>query len=555
MNPTNNEQLNQSKGICLIYLRVSTGKQAEKGIAIPTQKDECFKCAREENYTFNEETDVYRDEGESARSMDRPALLEMLNRCEIDKTIKSIIIYDVSRLARDRIDFALIKRDLKKYGIKLISATEGIDDSPEGQMLEGMLSTVAEFFSTQNSRKVKANMLKKAQDGGYPGRASYGYINKQERASTGKVKSWIEVHWEHAKWVQRAFELFATGHYSEEMLMQKLRGENFPLRPWRGKVCQLNKSTLANILRDKFYIGFVEWDDRVITEKGNHELFLDRGVFDRVQAILDARLGTNHSRMRRLFSPLKGIGFCEECGSRMVIEERQSSNGTIHRYFRCMKAKHSQRVVCGQKYGEESEYLKQMLAILKLIKLPDATVIKLKERMKDLLGNQESVHQKARLDINGKLEDITVKKKNLLLDKVGKAKLTISDLELYDQVSQELEANEQRLRGDLGKIENKLSYVFKTIKIALELTVSIAWAFEKAKTPELQALIAKTIFKTVYFRDKKIVRVKLNEPLDYLCKNKLRKHAVFDLSDLEVSGGRAGLEPWILRYKRGALTS
>jgi len=34
----------------LIYLRVSTDKQAEKGLSIPAQKEQCFEYAKKLNY-------------------------------------------------------------------------------------------------------------------------------------------------------------------------------------------------------------------------------------------------------------------------------------------------------------------------------------------------------------------------------------------------------------------------------------------------------------------------------------------------------------------------
>jgi len=152
----------------LIYIRVSTDKQAEKGIALPTQKDRCLEALKETEFTFDEDTDLYVDSGESARTMNRPAILNMLNRCKTDKDIGAVIVYDISRLARDRIDFAFIKKDFQKYNIQFISATEPIDSSPEGQILEGILSSVAEFSSTQSARRIRLNMLRKVKDGHWP---------------------------------------------------------------------------------------------------------------------------------------------------------------------------------------------------------------------------------------------------------------------------------------------------------------------------------------------------------------------------------------------------
>src|SRR4029079_18289021 len=109
---------------------------------------------------------------------------------------------------------ALIKQTLPKAGVTLISATEPINDTPEGQMLEGVLSTVAEFFSAQSGRKVQENMRRKAFSGGWPNLAPYGYKNRKEKLAGGEIRAWIEPHSEEARWVRHAFELFATGQYS-----------------------------------------------------------------------------------------------------------------------------------------------------------------------------------------------------------------------------------------------------------------------------------------------------------------------------------------------------
>lgn len=61
----------------LIYLRVSTDKQAEKGLSIPTQQDRCLHYARENGFEVDLETDIYVDRGESARTANRPQLQVM----------------------------------------------------------------------------------------------------------------------------------------------------------------------------------------------------------------------------------------------------------------------------------------------------------------------------------------------------------------------------------------------------------------------------------------------------------------------------------------------
>src|SRR5215207_6095344 len=97
----------QTESQALIYLRVSTDRQAQKGIALPTQEERCRAHAAESGYVVDPKRDIYVDGGESARTMDRPALMDLLSRCKEDRGIRAVIVYDVSRLARNRLDFAL----------------------------------------------------------------------------------------------------------------------------------------------------------------------------------------------------------------------------------------------------------------------------------------------------------------------------------------------------------------------------------------------------------------------------------------------------------------
>jgi DNA invertase Pin-like site-specific DNA recombinase len=523
----------------LLYLRVSTDKQAEKGIAIPTQKEKCLECLTTNPYEFNEETDLYVDRGESARTMDRPALLEMLNRCERDQDIGAVIVYDVSRLARDRIDYAVIKQTLKKRNIRIISATESIDDSPEGQVLEGILSTFAEFYSTQNARRVKLNMARKVRDGWRVGLAPYGYKNVQEKIATGKVRAWVEVNWEEARWVQRAFELFATGNYSIRSLSKVLQAEGLPVRNRKGSDRKVHGSFLEKVLRDRFYIGVIKWGD-VVNPNGKHETFLDPLLFEKVQAILDSRLGGG-SRNRRLFSLLKGIAFCAECGSRSTLEEHTTSSGRLIRYVRCLKSQHSERVSCSQEYAHETEVLGQLEGLLKLVQLPAAFVEKLRNRIKALFADEQELYEKARRDMLGKIEEVKRRKKNLVMQLIDK-RATEGDLEVYESVKAELNADEKRLVEDLGKIENQIAGVVRTVEIALALAANCFYAYQKAE-PEIKALLVRTFFKKLLIRDKQIVQAVLNEPLDYLCRSRLQGYPVFDLA--AVSGPNRSILEYI----------
>ena len=66
---------------------------------------------------------------------------------------------------------------LKKKGIRVISITEPFDDSPTGNLYEGMLELIDEFHSAILSVEVKKGMAESASRGHFMGsRAPFGFL-------------------------------------------------------------------------------------------------------------------------------------------------------------------------------------------------------------------------------------------------------------------------------------------------------------------------------------------------------------------------------------------
>lgn len=69
-------------------------------------------------------------------------------------------------------------------------------------------------------------------------------------------------------------------------------------------------SKLARMLRDRYYLGYITYDGEELP--GRHEALIDPHLFDRVQAILDART-TSGERRRVHHHYLKGTLYCGHC--------------------------------------------------------------------------------------------------------------------------------------------------------------------------------------------------------------------------------------------------
>ena len=129
----------------------------------------------------------FADRGESARSANRPELQKMLAYLTQDGQIDYVIVHKLGRLARNRADDVEINRAFDEAGVRLVSTSENIDQTPGGMLLHGIMSSIAEFYSRNLANEVIKGMGEKARNGGAIGRAPLGYLNKARPRQAGQA--------------------------------------------------------------------------------------------------------------------------------------------------------------------------------------------------------------------------------------------------------------------------------------------------------------------------------------------------------------------------------
>ena len=126
----------------MIYVRVSTTEQVANN-SLETQERACRDHCRKHGLEVER---VFRDEGESAKTADRPALRAMLDFCVRESKrldVTAVVVYKFDRLARVVADHTMITTALKDLGIRLHSATEYTEDSPIGEFTETIVSAAS----------------------------------------------------------------------------------------------------------------------------------------------------------------------------------------------------------------------------------------------------------------------------------------------------------------------------------------------------------------------------------------------------------------------------
>ena len=123
----------------------------------------------------------YIDRAVSAKTDNRPQFQQMIKDSERG-IFDVIIVWKLDRFARNRYDSARYKTQLKRNGVKLVSATEVISAGPEGIILESVLEGYAEYYSADLSEKVVRGMTENALKGIYNGGTiPFGYMIDETR--------------------------------------------------------------------------------------------------------------------------------------------------------------------------------------------------------------------------------------------------------------------------------------------------------------------------------------------------------------------------------------
>ena len=92
-----------------------------------------------------------------------------------------MIVFNLSRFAREEYDHFALRSHLQSLGISLRFATEPIDDTSTGKLMEGVLAAFARFDNDVRSDRTRAGMKAALELGRWVFLAPIGYLNAPRR--------------------------------------------------------------------------------------------------------------------------------------------------------------------------------------------------------------------------------------------------------------------------------------------------------------------------------------------------------------------------------------
>ncbi len=313
----------------VIYCRVSSAAQMQKGHGLASQETRCREFARMKGY---EVVQVFSDEAVSGGLINRPGMQAMLSFLRENRKRGTwvVLIDDISRLARDIRAHLDLRSAIANAGARLESPSVEFGEDSDSILVENLLASVSQHQREKNAEQTRNRMRARMLNGYWPFHACMGYRH-EAKPGEGRVLVRDEPL---ASIIQEALDGYAAGRFrSQAEVARFLESQpDFP-KDGRGKV----RYQLANdILTKPLYAGYLECTDwGVSLRKAKHEGLITFETFERIQQRLKEG---SYAPMRPDISadfPLRGAVSCACCGKPLTACWSKSKTGARHPYYMC----------------------------------------------------------------------------------------------------------------------------------------------------------------------------------------------------------------------------
>jgi len=368
----------------ILYARVSTDEQARTGYSLVQQMEALREYAAREGYEVLEEVV---DPGQSGASLERPGMDRVRDLVATDG-VSVVLAEDRDRFAREPAYLYLLREEFAGQGCKLTALNAQGDDSPEGELTNGILDQLAKFQRAQLARNARRGKLQKARQGKIlrNSQAHYSFkhdetgeayvVDEENIAVVRRIFRWVaEGRSLHS--VKRALELESVpassgGRYWGASFLRTFMFEDvYRPHPYEEIEALVTREVAARLDRGKSYGVF--WSNRTRTtrkrvseanqdgreyrwryslHKNPKEQWkampvpdagLSREVVDTAREMIkDNRRETNKGRR---FFELGGVLYCGACGKKMLYSA-SPSKGRLYSYYKCRRVVRDGKDAC-----------------------------------------------------------------------------------------------------------------------------------------------------------------------------------------------------------------
>ncbi len=311
----------------IIYIRVSSEEQLQN-MSLNSQETVCREyCARH----GHEVVAVFREEGKSAKTTNRPEFKKLIRYClKHENEVDLIVVHSVSRFSRNTGDYLSSRDMLGGLRVGLRSVTETFDDTPSGKFVETVMAANAQLDNDNKAMLTVERMKLALERGRWTHSPPLGY--RKPRA--GRDGPSLEEDPATAPLIRQAFELCATGRHSVSEIARLLTAMG--LRGARGAA--ISSQSLGKQLRNPLYCGRMVVPSLDTDAQGDFKPVVTPELFARVQAMLDRKPSpTAKYLVHNPDFPLKRTIRCFTC-KRNLTGSWSRSRGRRYPYYHCPRS-------------------------------------------------------------------------------------------------------------------------------------------------------------------------------------------------------------------------
>ena len=287
---------------------------------------------------------LFEDRDRSGYTFEQREGYQAMRRGLISHKYDILVVKDFSRFSRRNSRGLVELEDLRDYGVRIISIGDGIDFPNDDDWLKIQFQfLINEMPVTDASKKVKAVVNRRQQDGEWICAAPYGY-----RITPKKQ---FEIVPTEAEIVREIYRLYLDGwgyrkianHLTDEgiptpRMSERMRREAEGLESKRVIKAAWAIVTIQGILENDFYIGTfrqakykrkkingkdvkVDPSDHIVIED-HHQAIIDYRTFATVRALMQSRSKNNYRGQKKYENVYSGFLECGDCGSPMLAMSR-----------------------------------------------------------------------------------------------------------------------------------------------------------------------------------------------------------------------------------------
>jgi len=469
-----------------IYVRVSSERQ-DVDLSISAQLRALREYASRNGHIVIRE---YVDEAESGRSIDGPGFKQMIATArQKSAPFEAILVWKLSRFARNREDSIVFKALLRKHGMQVISITEPFEDTPTGKLLEAIIESLDEFYSANLGQEVLRGMRESASRGFYvASNTPYGYQRVKVRDGS-KERTKLELYPHRAPVVARIFRKFLAGAGLKD-IARVLNSEGIPAPRGKG----WGKTTIHGILVNEAYTGTLVWGR---TSKSSQKLppiriedawepIVDRETFSRVQLLLKERAPLHfHPRRANSHYLLSGLARCGYCGKAFVCQEAKSGQFS---YYICGTLLKQGAGACHAPYLNSQKFEKVVIDKIKEHILTEGNLRELVKMVNEEMDTTAS-------ETRQRLETVTAERANIhrrlehLYDALEAGKLTLNDLAPRIQALRHQEDQLEAARLELEELLTERKIQLADEKVVRSYVEDLREVLTNSPLPEQKAFI------------------------------------------------------------------